>query len=62
MLTEIKSLKNGNLLCIETYNYLDKYLLYWHISLTKLMNGYCWLYSKTVFNITRTTPIVTKLH
>ena len=46
MLTEIKSLKNGNLLCIET----------------KLMNGYCWLYSKTVYNITRTTPIVTKLH
>ena len=62
MMTEIKNLKNGNLLCIETDNYLDNYLLYWHILLAELMNGYCWPYNNTVYNITRTTSTVTKPH
>ena len=41
MMTEIKDLKNGDLLCIETDNYLDNYLLYWYILLAELKIGYC---------------------
>ena len=41
MMTEIKNLKNGNLLCIETENYLENYLLHWYILLAELMNGCC---------------------
>ena len=41
MMAETKNLMNGNLLQIETDNYLDNYLLYWYILLAELMNGYC---------------------
>ena len=47
-MTEIKNLKNENLLCIETDNCLDIYLLYWYILPAELMNCYCWLYDNTV--------------
>ena len=32
------------------------------ILLAELMNGYCWLYNNTVYNVTRTTSTVTKPH
>ena len=41
MMTEIKNLKNGNLLSIETDNYLGNYLLSCYIVLAQLLNGYC---------------------
>ena len=62
MMTEIKNLKNGNLHCIEMDNYLDNYLLYWYILLAELLNGHCWLYNNTVYNIARMTFTLTKPH
>ena len=52
IMTEIKNLKNGNLVCIETENYLDNYLLYWYILIAELTNGH----------ITRIKSTVTKPH
>ena len=60
MMAEIKKLKNGNVLCIGTDSYLHNYLLYWHIILAELINGYSWLYNNTVYNITRMTSTVSK--
>ena len=62
MMTEIENLQNGNLLCIETENYLENYLLHWYILLAELMNGCCWLDNNTVYNNTRMTSTVTKPH